>query len=421
MLPASGQSHVKFSDTDGARAFAAGEFDRALAEFRRLNEANPGNTLILRYLAITLDRLARYDEAIAVYREALAVVPNDVALHYHLGVTQYNARRADDAEKSFRRVQQLAAGSEYANYAARYLDAIARQRVQQQMAGAPKRFSFFAQGGVQYDDNVYAATDGGDLQGASRATGYLSFEYNLHRTSEWLATLGLSGYGVWYNESGYDALETSTSGASAQLQRTGTLGKYPFVGSLRYDFSEVRRAEGGRYSRSNSLTTGLRLNLSKNTASHAYYRYRADDFADEGFDPVYSSRDADNHAVGLQQVWYFADRRGQVNGGIEYQHNDADGLNFVMDGTTYSLGLIVPLPRNWRCDLGVSYGEEDYTKFVGPVRRESDTWSYSAALSRWFGRHLLLRLDYNLVDSDSTYDQLGYRRETVGTSISYVH
>jgi hypothetical protein len=336
-------------------------------------------------------------------------------------VTQYNARQADAAVASFRRVQQLAAGSEYANYAARYLDAIARQRVQQQVAGAPKRFSVFAQGGIQYDDNVYAAPGDSDLQGATRASGYLSLEYHLHRTPDWLATLGLSGYGVWYSEDGFDALATTTSGASTLLQRTGTLGKYPFVGSIRYEYSEARRGEGGRYSRSNGLTTGLRLNLSKNTATHAWYRYRVDDFTDEGFDPVYSSRDADNHAVGLRQVWYFAGRRGQLNGGIEYQHNDADGLNFVMDGTTYSVGLVVPLPRDWRCDLGVSYGEEDYTKFVGPVRRESETWTYSAALSRWFGSHVLLRLDYNLVDSDSTYDQLGYRRETVGTSISYVH
>jgi len=416
-----GQGKIRFSDTAAAQAFAANQFEQALEEFRKLRAANPRNTLILRYLAITLDRLGRRDEAIDIFKEAISIQPNSAALHYHLGVTYYNSRRGDEAVASFRLALQLAPQSQYADFAARYLDAISQQRAQEQKVGSPQRFGVYLQAAYQHDNNVFSASLPEDRLDGNRGSGYLSVEYYFHRSPEWIVTAEANGYGVWYSESIFDALETSQYGGSLLAQRVGTLGRYPFVGTIKYDYSESHLSDGDKYSSSHGATLGLRVNLTRNTATYGYYRYAKDDFTFEGFDPAFSSRDANNHEVGLRQTWFFADRQGQVNLHAEYQKNNAKGVNFESDGVSGGLGVMIPLPWQLRAELNLTYGETTYDKFAGPVRRETDTARFSAALSRWVGRNFLFRIDYSYLDEDSTYEQLRYKREVFGASVSYVY
>jgi hypothetical protein len=51
-------------DTPAGKAFRARQYDVALAELEKMVAANPRDALALRFLAITLDRLGRYREAI---------------------------------------------------------------------------------------------------------------------------------------------------------------------------------------------------------------------------------------------------------------------------------------------------------------------------------------------------------------------
>jgi len=415
------QTKVRFSQTAAAQAFAAKQFEKALEEFQKLRAANPNNALILRYLAITLDRLGRHDEAIDIFKEALAIQPNNVALNYHLGVTYYNSRRGDAAVAVFRRVLQLAPQSQYAEYATRYLDAIAQQRTQQQKTGAPKRFGVYVQGSLQYDDNVLSAARRDNRLDDTRFSGYLSLEYYLYRSPKWQVTAEGNGYRVWYDDQQFEGLDISQYGGNLRAQRVGTLGKYPYVTSLKYDYSETHLSGGDTYSRTHGATAGLRMNFTRNTATYAHYRYTNDDFTEEGFDPAFSSRDADNHEVGLRHTWFFADRQGQVSAHVEFQKNNAKGVNFQYDGPSGGVGVVVPLPWQLRAELNATYGKADYDKFAGPVPRETKRKRFSAGLSRWFGRRFLIRLDYSYLDEDSSYGQLAYKREVIGASASYVY
>lgn len=419
---ASAQAPMRFRDTPGAKAFIAKDYPRALEEFRKLREANPNNTLILRYLAITLDQLGRYREAIDVYKEALAIAPNKPSLHYHLGVTYYNARLGNEAVASFRRAMELARGSHYAELASRYLDAIAQQQAQQQRAGTPQRVGAYVQGGYQYDDNIPAAPDGvAGTRRDSRFTGYVNLDYYLHRSPVWLVMASVNGYDSWYDDETFDAFEIPQYGGDLRVQRTGTMGQYPYISSLNYNYRKVELSDGDPFSSSHSVTLGLRMNFTEGTATYGYYRYTDDDFEDEGFDSAFSSRDADNHAAGLRHTWFFTERQGQVSVGLDYERNDADGVNFEMDGLNGRLSAIFPLPWSLRVDVAVGYGEDDYRKFAGPVRRETERTTVSAGVSRWFGRHFQVRLDYSDWDEESTYDQLTYDRTVWGASLNYVY
>jgi Tfp pilus assembly protein PilF len=415
------QEVMQFSDTPAAQAFAVEDYETAVVEFEQLRENNPDNTLVLRYLAISLDLVGRTDEAIGVYHEALSFDANDVAVHYHLGVTNYSAGLADGAAVAFRRVLALAPESEYGDYASQYLDALTVQHAQDQQPGAPQRFSLYVQGVRQRDNNTTSAARRGDRFEDDRTSGYLSIDYYLHRSPAWISTIGVNRYGVWYDDDLLEPLEVEQVSGNLLLQRTGTIANRGYVASIRLEHSTVDLADGERYSESDSSRLGLRVGFTENTATDFTYRFTRDEFDNKGFDPQFSSRDGDHHALGIAHTWYFAERLGQIIGGIDIERNNADGLNFDYDGVRANLALIVPLPWQLRAELKLEYLEQDYTNFVGPVRRETEATRSSIGVSRWFGQRLLASLDYSRYDEDSTYEELAYDREVVGFTLSFVY
>jgi tetratricopeptide (TPR) repeat protein len=375
-------------------------------------------------VAITLDRLGRYEEAIAAYRRALAVQPDDAATHFHLGTTCYKSGATDLAEASFRRALALAPDSLYDHFSRRYLDALAQQRAQAQRPGAPNLFSLYAEAGVQYDSNIPAAPDDPSLyqgkHGGVRVVEYVSAELRFLRRPGWLGSLEASTYQAQYPDSAFEAFDLSTYGAGLLLQRDTTLGSLPVTALAKYGYSWVY-LDGDPYSGSHQATVSFQLDEARWTATNVYYRYTRDDFEDEGFDPAISSRDADNHAVGITQILYFADRRGQVRLGYEYQDNRADGLNFDFQGHRVSVGATVPLPWEAQGELNAEYAHEEYPDFQGPVRRKTDRWTVGGNLSRWLFPKILLRLTGQWTSETSSYRALEYDRWVVGLSLSYAH
>ena len=342
---ASGES-LPLVDTPAGQAFKARQYDLALAEFQKLAAAQPRDALILRYLAITLDRLGRYEDAILVFQQALALTPENPALHFHMGATYYNARSGELAQASFHRVLQLAPASLYGERAREYLEALTQQRVQLQPAGAPRPLNLYIQGGLQYDSNIPAAPRDSSFftgeRSGIRMFEYLYGAYRFLRESGWAGSIEASTYQAQYPDSAFSKFRLSTYSPGASLQRTTTLWNLPLIASLKYEFRTVL-LDGDTYSRSHALTAGTQIGFTRGTTTHFYYRYTRDIFANKGFDPALSSRDADNHVLGLAQVWYFADRKGQVRVGYEFQDNASEGVNFRMKGHKFSVGGTVPV------------------------------------------------------------------------------
>jgi hypothetical protein len=411
-------------DTSAGQAFKTRQYDIALAEFQKLAAQHPKDALVLRYLAITLDRLGRYQDAIKIYHQALALTPLNPSLHFHMGTTYYKGGWTDYAEQSFRRVIQIAPDTLYGERARQYLDALVQQRVQLQPPGLPKPWGFYFQAGLQTDSNIPAAPRDpalftGDRSGV-RIFEYLWGTYRFLRQPGWLGALEASTYQAQYPEDAFRRFRLSLYTLGASLQRTTTLWSLPFIGSVKYEHRTALLG-GDTYSRSHVVTAGSQIGFTPETSTHAYYRYTRDDFTNEGFDPALSSRDADHHVFGLAQVWYFANRKGQVRVGYEFQDNRADGLNFKMDGHKISLGGVIPLPWEVQANLGADYSRETYPDFQGPVRRKTDRRSFTAGLSKWFTRHILGRLDAAYTNEGSTYDLLSYRRWVFGGSVAYVY
>lgn len=240
---ASGDS-LPLVDTPTGQAFKARHYDLALAEFQKLAAAQPKDALILRYLAMTLERLGRYDDAILVFQQALALTPESPALHFHMGVTYYNAHRGDLAQVSFNRVLQLAPASLYGERARQYLEALAQQRVQLQPLGAPRPLDLYIQGGLQYDSNIPAAPGDSSLFNGERSGirmfGYLYGAYRFLRESGWVGSIEVTTYQAQYADSAFSKFRLSTYSPGASLQRTTTLWKLPLAASLKYEFRQTK-------------------------------------------------------------------------------------------------------------------------------------------------------------------------------------
>jgi len=423
VLPGRAEEVLRFTDTAAARAFRDGRYAEAVAEFERLLETNPENLLVLRYLAMSYDRVGRRAEAIRIYARALAADPESVALLYHSGETLYDARYVEDARRHFLRVIELAPQSEYAQRARAYLATQARQEVEAQPPGPPPRFALQAEIGWRRDEYRFPAPAPGADRNSTvdRLTETVTAEYFPVRRPDWVVALDAAGYGAQVLRNRDDANDLWQWTAGARVQRVGEWAGVGWSGLARVFHQGVRFDGGPDYSRTSGAAAQFGIGWSPQVLTQATYRFTADDFEDDGFDPVFSSRDAQNHAVGLEQTFLFAGNRVRLSLGLEYQENYAEGRNFDFDGPSVRASVGVPLWLGARLEAGYEYREEDYRNFSGPVRRETTRHEWNVAIRRWFGTRWLAGIHYNDADEESTIQTLSYTRRAWGASMAYVY
>ncbi len=416
---------MTLADTKAGIAFKEKNYSVALDEFNLLLDANPGHELITRYIGMTMDRLGRYSEAIAVFRGLLNDHTDDPAVLFNLGGSLYNAKQLDESILVFSKVVELAPDSKYAEFANQYISALSQQLAQIRGRGSPKKFGLFFQSAYQRDDNIPAAPTTRSLAAGSRSgarfQNYLSLDYYFVRNSVWVGSIGISHADTSYLDTQFDPFDVSQSSARLGIQRVTRIANIPSLISANYRFLDIDLDDSGDYSESHTIDLGLRLDLNSRTSTKLYFSRTKDDFRSEGFLPAVSSRDADINTIGLTQYWYYSQRRGVVSLGIEYEDTDADGTNFNKEGKRVNLQVRVPLGWKLTGDIGARYTDYEYPDFSGPVQRRTESWYYSAGLSRWFAGKYLLQLQYSAQDEDSTYDSLTYERNMWGVKFNYVY
>lgn len=64
----------------GARAAERGYWQEALFRFQRADQARPNSAEILNNVAVALEALGRYDEALSTYKKALEIAPKNTVI-----------------------------------------------------------------------------------------------------------------------------------------------------------------------------------------------------------------------------------------------------------------------------------------------------------------------------------------------------
>ena len=130
-------SKEAFLSSDFPRLFKARQFQKALDAVDALRKKYPNDPLILRYRALTLDKLGRHQEAIAAYREILSRDPNHVPTHLFLGLAYARAGKSAEAAKELHWVSDHSASKEYRHWAEAQLARIRQKKVSTKVAKKP--------------------------------------------------------------------------------------------------------------------------------------------------------------------------------------------------------------------------------------------------------------------------------------------
>ena len=93
-----------------------GQYEAAIAAWKKAAELNPGEAVIYLNLGVTLARLGRPDEAIAQYQKALEIDPDSAEVHFRLGSALADAGKFDEAIAHFRKVLELRPASDSDKY-----------------------------------------------------------------------------------------------------------------------------------------------------------------------------------------------------------------------------------------------------------------------------------------------------------------
>ena len=83
-----------------------GEYEAALAEWKKALELSPGEASIYLNLGVTLARMGRPEEAIVQYKKALEIAPNAAEVPLPLGV-RWTTGKSDEAIAQFRKVLEI--------------------------------------------------------------------------------------------------------------------------------------------------------------------------------------------------------------------------------------------------------------------------------------------------------------------------
>ena len=231
-------SSEAFLSSQFSTYFKQRKYQQALAALDVLAAAHPDDPLILRYRALTLERLGRRAEAIATYRHILALRPNHVPTHLFLGLAYAKAGQRDAAAGQFRWVIDHSADDEYRHWAQAQLARL-RQAGRKGHKKIVQKPYLVGKTTVAYDSNALLIPDeeslssikkrAGAFLGINLDVGYPVILQKDRRVDAIYIARGL------LHERGTKEVDFTTQGLAVNAKQRRFVGKQSVIFGGRYD------------------------------------------------------------------------------------------------------------------------------------------------------------------------------------------
>jgi len=402
----------------GVQALNDGKYDEAVRELSQAESLQPASDprrAELQYdLGLALFRLERYPEAGLRFLQAAQSPAWETKAHYFAGLALVRQGRFEDARAE---LEKAGSGGDSAEVAAP-----ARDLIHSIAAGTDKkRLSLKASIGGQYDSNVILLPDDATLpsgisnQNDFRMVGALQAGFEMIRFARWTG-------GVDYRF--YQSLHRNLDRFNIQIHDIGLkLIHQPSPRPYRFDFlyryADVR-ADQMDYLRSQTAGWGMEVSEGSNHQTRLEYRYRNKNFIETDIFPGQDDRSGINHAVGLNQDYFFAGRQGNLSMGYTYDREITRGKDWDYQGHRFHLGLIAPPAwiGGW-AQPSVSaeavvrpYGNPNSLTAAAASEKRKDTIRiYSVAVHRAFTPRLSGTVQYLYNINASNLDLYSYHRQ----------
>ncbi|MBI4125767.1 MAG: tetratricopeptide repeat protein [Deltaproteobacteria bacterium] len=421
-------STKEFLVSSFVKTFRNKKYEKALKECDALLKKYPNDPLLLRYRALTLEKLHQVTRAIQLYRQILAAYPGDIPARLFLGLAYIKLEEYEKARRELRFVSRKASSAEYRHWAEAQLN---RLRENIRTAGKPvkKKAYVIGKGGVAYDSNPLLVPNNGNLSSRNKADAArfmveLNAGYPLWLKRNFRADILYIGEAYLHTEGARDADFTS-QGIAFDSKRRVFAGKRSVLLGGRYDF-RANLLKTNLFSIVNRFYASADTSFFPKTQTHFYGRFGILEYASDGANPAISSRDGIRGGMGLTQYFYKSNFKTFFFIKGEGNFDRTRGDNFDRWGALTRAGAHMPLVFVKKTDLDLSGGFSwgSYPNFqslsaLDTRTREDHVWDLYAGVTRHWKPNFASRLFYRFIGSENDNDFFDRTRHIAGGKVIF--
>ncbi len=418
----------EFLSTDFIKSFQKKEYDQALKECEALLKKHPHDALILRYRALTLEKLKQHKKAIELYQEILAAHPNDIPARLFLGLAYVKQGEHEKARKELRFVAKNASSKEYRHWAQAQLNRLYKN-VRSAAKPVKKKPYVIGKTGIFYDSNPLLLPDNKDLLAKSKkAAALYMFEltagYPVHLNKD--SRVDVLYIGQQYSHShGAEAVDFTSQGFAVDAKKRTFIGDRSFLLGSRYDF-RANFLRSDLFSLVNRFFVSADTSFWPKTQTHFYGRFGILNYEPDGANPDRTSKDGVRGGIGVTQYFYTSDFKSFFFVKGEGNFNDTRGENFNRQGALAEVGFHTPFLLFKKTDLDVSSGFDwgTYPDFISAssldtTERRDKRWDVYVGLTHHWKPGLATRVFYRFIDSVNDNDLFDRSRHLAGMEVIF--
>ena len=421
-------SHKEFLSSNFIKSFKSQDYEKALKECDALLKKYPNDPLILRYRAVTLEKLHHDPEAIELYHEILAAHPNDEPARLFLGLAYIREKENHKAAEELHQVVEHSTLPEYRHWAQEQLDRLHSHEIS---AGKPieKKPYVVGKTGVTYDSNPLFIPGDKSLSSTKKnpAAIYLfefSAGYPLRLEKDF--RLDALYIGEQYSHShGANGVDFTSQGFALDAKKRTFIGKRPFLLGSRYDF-RANFLRSDLFSIVNRFFVNADTSFWHKTLTNFFARFEVSNYGPDGANPDVSSRDGVREGIGATQYFYTKNRKTFFFIKGEGDFNQTRGKNFNRDGVLATIGLHTPFLFFHKTDLDMSssfnwgvYPDFASLSSLDPTQRRDKGWDIYAGVTHHWKPNLATRVFYRFINSDNSNSLLDNKRHLAGLEVVF--
>ena len=421
-------SSQEFLSSPFAKFFKEHQYQKALNVLTELAGKYPEDPIILRYEALTLERLGRTQEAISIYQKILAKHPNLASARFFLGRAYVSKGQYQAAAGEFRRVMDTRE-KEYRGWAHAELNHLHRGVLKKKPKPKPKRFYLIGKSGIVYDSNPLLMPNDSSLRSGKIKKGT---DFLMDVTAGYTPVLrhDLRVDALYIGQETLHDSRTSrvnfhSHGFALDAKKRYFFGRHPYLFGERYDFRS-NFLKGDLFSISNRFLLSADTSFFRRTRTHFYTRFNILNFGPDGSLPSDTSRDGFRTGIGVTQYFYSPSRKRFLFIKEEFNLNETRGDNFDRRGLLSRAGIHTPVDFLKKLDLDVSAGfnfgaYHDFSSLstLDLEQRQDKGWDIYSGLTYHWRPRLAVRAFYRFIKSVNCNNFFGRDRHMAGGEIVF--
>ncbi len=426
-LSAAGIGSKEFLSSHFIKSFRKKEYKKALQESDLLLKEHPRDPLILRYRALTLEKLHAPRKAIRLYQEILAAHPNDIPARLFLGLAYAKQNEYEKGARQLRLVSQHASSKKYRHWAQAQLSRLRKNMHAE--AEIKKKVYVLGVVGAAYDSNPLLVPNNVGLRSQNKVAAALfpielNVGYPLWLKRNFRTDIIYVGEEYFYTK-GATQEDFISQGLAFDVKQRTFIGKRSVLWTGRYDF-RINFLDNSFFSVVNRLFASADVSFWRKTQTHFYGRFGVLNYGSEGANPNRSSPQGVRGGFGMTQYFYSSSYKTFFFIKGEGNFNQTQGDNFNRRGALGRIGLHTPFVLLRKTDFDLSAGADwgvypDFQSLsaLDTNVREDRRWDIYTDITHHWRQNLATRLFYRFIDSQNDNAFFNRTRQVTGVKVIF--